>query len=75
MFNTIPFQASFDTSAFTSMYADLPFPSGCLNSEEEDSLGPGLDFPGLDDLEAMLQFLFACDDLVSDGSNDYSSDK
>ena len=51
----------------TSMYADLPFPSGCLDFEEEDGLGPGLDFSMLCDPEAMLQFLFACDELLSNG--------
>ena len=39
MFSPIPFQPSFDTSAFTNMYADFPFPSRCLDSEEEDGLG------------------------------------
>jgi hypothetical protein len=52
-----------------------PFRSECLDSEEEDGPGPGLDFSGLHDPEAMLQFLFACDDLLFDGSNDYNSDK
>jgi hypothetical protein len=75
VFNPIPFQASFGTSAFTSMYAYLPFPSGCLDSKEEDNLGPSQDFSRLCDPKAMLQFLFACDDLLSDGSNDYSFDE
>jgi hypothetical protein len=57
------------------MYTDLPFHSGCLDSEEEDGLGPSLDFSGLRDPEAMLQFLFACDDLLSNGFDDYSFDK
>jgi hypothetical protein len=70
-----PFQASFDTSAFTNMYVDLPFRSECLDSEEEDGPGPGLDFSGLRGPEAMLQFLFACDDLLFNGSNDYNSDE
>jgi hypothetical protein len=42
LFNPILFQPSFDTSAFTSMYADLLFLSGCLDSEEEDGPDPGL---------------------------------
>jgi hypothetical protein len=54
VFNPTPFQPSFGISAFTSMYVDLPFPSGCLDSEEEDGLEPGLDFSGLHDHEAML---------------------
>jgi hypothetical protein len=57
------------------MYVDLPFRSECLDSEEEDGLGPGLDFSRLRDPEAMLQFLFACDGLLFDGSNDYNSDE
>jgi hypothetical protein len=52
-----------------------PFPSGCLDSEEENCPGPSLDFSGLHDPEAMLQFLFACDNLLSDGSNDYNFDE
>jgi hypothetical protein len=75
VFNPILFLASFDTSAFTNMYANLPFHSGCLDSEEEDGPGLGLDFSRLRDPEAMLQFLFACDDLLSDGSNDYNSNE
>jgi hypothetical protein len=71
VFNPIPFQASFDTSAFTSMYVDLPVPSVCLDFEVEDDM----DFSGLRDPKAMLQFLFACDDLLSDGANDYNSDE
>jgi hypothetical protein len=46
VFNPIPFQASFDINTCTSMYADLHFPSRYLDSEEEDGLGPGLDFSG-----------------------------
>jgi hypothetical protein len=37
------------------MYTNLPFSSGCLDSEEEDSPGLGLDFSRLHDPEAMLQ--------------------
>jgi hypothetical protein len=51
VFNPIPFQPSFDTSSVTWMYAGLPFPSGSLDSEEEDSLGFALDFSGLRDLK------------------------
>jgi hypothetical protein len=47
MFNPIPFQLSFDTSSVTRLYAGLPFPSGCLDSEEEDGPSFGLDFSGL----------------------------
>jgi hypothetical protein len=54
VFNPIPFQPSFDTSALTSMYAGLPFPSGCLDFKEEDGPGLGLDFSGLCDPKAML---------------------
>jgi hypothetical protein len=75
MFSPIPFQPSFDTSAFTNMYADFPFPSRCLDSEEEDGLGRGLDFSRLCDPEAMLQFLFACDELLSDGLDGYNIDE
>jgi hypothetical protein len=54
VFNPIPFQPSFDTNIFTSLYANLPFPSECLNSEEEEGLGPDLNFFGLCDPEVML---------------------
>jgi hypothetical protein len=74
VFNHIPFQPRFDTSAFTSMYADLPFPSGCLDSEEDGS-GPGRDFSELRDPEAMLHLPFACDKLLSDGSNNYNTNE
>lgn len=74
MFNYIPFQVSFNISTYTSMYVDLPFPLGSLDSEEKDGPGPSLDFSGLRDPEAMRHFLFACDNLLSDDSNDYSSD-
>jgi hypothetical protein len=53
MFNPIPFEPSFDTSAITRMYARLPFPSGSLDSEEEDGLSFALDFSGLRDPESM----------------------
>jgi hypothetical protein len=75
VFNPIPIQPSFNTSAFTSMYANLPFPSGCLHLEEKDGPGPGLDLSGLCDHEAMLQFLFACNELLFDGSDDYSTNE
>jgi hypothetical protein len=75
VFNPIPFQPSFDTSAFTNMYADLLFLSGCLDSEEEDGPDPGVEFSRLHDLEAMLQFLFVCDELFFDGSDDYNADE
>jgi hypothetical protein len=76
----IPFQMSFDppgypntTSTYTSMYADLPEPSKYLYSKEEDGLGPGLDLSGLLDPRAMRHFLSACNSLLFDGSNGYSS--
>jgi hypothetical protein len=75
VFNPIPFHPSFDTGSFTSLYAGFPFPSRCLDSEEEDGPGPRLDFFGLRDLEAMLQFLFVCDKLLSDGSDDYNANE
>jgi hypothetical protein len=34
MFNPIPFQPRFDTGYNAQMYVGLPFPSGCLDSEE-----------------------------------------
>jgi hypothetical protein len=34
MFNLIPFQPRFDTGYNAQMYVGLPFPSGCLDSEE-----------------------------------------
>jgi hypothetical protein len=64
----------YTTSTYTNMYVDLLEPSGYQDSEEEDGLGPGLDFSGLHDPRAMGHFLSACDSLLSDGSNDYSSD-
>jgi hypothetical protein len=75
VFKPIPFQACFDTSAFASIYDDLPFHSGCLDSKKEDGSGPSMYFSRLHDPEAMLQFLFACNDLLSNDSDDYSSDK
>ena len=54
VFNPIPFQPSFDTSSITRMYTGLPFPSGCLDSEEEDRLSFALDFSWLRDPESML---------------------
>jgi hypothetical protein len=47
MFNLIPFRPSFDTTSVTRLYASLPFPSGCLDSKEEDGPSFGLDFSGL----------------------------
>jgi hypothetical protein len=73
VFNPIPFRPSFDTSSITRLYARLPFPSECLDSEEEDGPGFGLDFSGLRDPESMLQFLYACDELLSDSSEGYST--
>jgi hypothetical protein len=75
VFNPIPFQPSFETSAFANMYVDLPFPSGCIDSEEEDGPSPDLDFSRLRGPKAMLQFLFACDELLFDGSNDYNTNE
>jgi hypothetical protein len=73
VFNPIPFQPSFDTSSITRLYVRLPFPSGCLDSKEEDGLGFGLDFSGLQDPESMLQFLHAYDELLSDSSEGYNT--
>jgi hypothetical protein len=39
----IPFEPSFDTSSVTRMYAGFPFPSGYLDSEEEDGPSFALD--------------------------------
>jgi hypothetical protein len=75
MFNPIPFQPSFDAISLTSLYAGLPFPLGCLDSDEEDGLGIGLDFSRLRDPESMLQFLFTCDELLSDGSDGHNTDE
>jgi hypothetical protein len=55
------------------MYAGLPFPSGCLDSEEEDDSSFGLDFSGLRDPESMLQFLYTCDEMLFESSEGYSS--
>jgi hypothetical protein len=73
MFNPIPFEPSFDTSFVTRMYAGLPFPSGCLDSKEEDGLSFDLDFSGLRDPKSMLQFLYVCDEMLSKSSEGYSS--
>jgi hypothetical protein len=54
VFNPIPFQPSFDTSSLSVLYVGLPFPSGCLDSEEEDCSVIGLDFSRLRDPESML---------------------
>lgn len=48
---------------------------GCLDSEEEDGLGSALDFFRLCDPKVMLQFLFACNKLLSNDSDDYSKDE
>jgi hypothetical protein len=71
MFNPIPFQPSFDTSSITQMYAGLPFPSGCLDSEEEYGSSFALDFSRLRDPESMLQFLYVCDEMLSESSDGY----
>jgi hypothetical protein len=73
VFNPIPFVLSFDTSSVTRTYVGLPFPSGCLDFEEEDSLGFALDFSELRDPESMLQFLYVCDEMLSEGSKGYCS--
>jgi hypothetical protein len=36
MLHRIPFQPSFDTISITRLYGGLPFPSGCLDSKEEN---------------------------------------
>jgi hypothetical protein len=73
VFNPIPFQPSFDTSSITRLYVGLPFPSGYLDSEEEDGLSFSLDFSGLWDPESMLQFLYACDKILSESSEGYNN--
>jgi hypothetical protein len=65
VFNPSPFQQNFDTSYDAQLYDELSFPSGCLDSEEEDGLGFALDFSKLRDPESMLQFLYACDEMPS----------
>jgi hypothetical protein len=47
VFNPIPFQPSFNSSSVTRVYVRLPFPSGCLDSKEEDSPSFSLDISGL----------------------------
>jgi hypothetical protein len=71
--NPIPFRPSFDTSSITGLYAGLHFPSGCLDFEEEDSPSFGLDFFWLRNPESMLQFRYACDELLSDRSEGYNT--
>jgi hypothetical protein len=73
VFNPIPFQSRFDTSSITKMYVELPFPSGNLESEEEDGPSFALDFSRPRDPEFMLQFLYACDDMLSESLEGYSS--
>jgi hypothetical protein len=73
MFNPIPFQLSFNTNSVSRMYVELPFPSGCLDSKEEDGPSFALDFSRLRDPKYMLQFLYACDKMLSESSEDYSS--
>jgi hypothetical protein len=60
VFNPIPFEPSFDTSSVTRMYAGFPFPSGCLDSEEED--GPSF---ALDVTPLVLQELKLGHDIIS----------
>jgi hypothetical protein len=55
------------------MYARLSFPSWCLDSEEEDGPSFPLDFSGLRDPESMLQFLYVCDEMLSESSEGYNS--
>jgi hypothetical protein len=54
VFNPIPFAPSFDTSSVSNTYVGLPFPSGCLDSEEEDGPSFALDLSELRDPESML---------------------
>ena len=75
MFNPTPFRPSFDTCSITGLYARLPFPSGCLNSKEEDGTSFDLDFSGIRDPKSMLQFMYACDELLSDSSEGYNTDE
>jgi hypothetical protein len=74
VFNSIPFRPSFDTSTVTGLYVGLPFPSRCLDSEEEDGPSFGLDFSGLRDPKSIPQFMYACDELLSDSSKGYDTD-
>jgi hypothetical protein len=71
--NPIAFQPSFDTSSITRMYVGLPFPSGCLDSKEEDGPSFALDFSGLRDPKSMLQFLYVCGEMLSKSSCDRTS--
>jgi hypothetical protein len=73
VFNPIPFQPSFDTSSITRLYVGLSFPSGYLDSKEEDGLRFSLDFSRLWDPESMLQFLYACDEMLSESSEGYNT--
>lgn len=73
LFNLIPFQPRFDTGYDAQKYVGLPFPSECLDSEEEDGTGFALDFHMLRDPESMLQFLYACDEMLSKSSEGYNS--
>ena len=73
VFNPIPFQPCFDTDYDAQMYVGLPFPSRCVESKEEDGPGFALDFFRLRDPESMLQFLYACDEMLSESSEGYNS--
>jgi hypothetical protein len=73
VFNPIPFQPSFNTSSVTRMYDGLPFPSRCLDSEEEDGPSFALDYSRLRDPESMLQFLYVCNEMLSERSEGYNS--
>jgi hypothetical protein len=55
------------------MYVGLPFPSGCLDSEEEDGPSFSLDFFELRDPESMVQFLYACDEMLSESLEGYNT--
>jgi hypothetical protein len=74
VFNPIPFQPRFDTSYDAQMYIGLQFPSGCLDSEEEDGPSFVLDLSRRRDPESMLQFLYACDEMLSESSEGYNFD-
>jgi hypothetical protein len=49
------------------------FPSGCLDSKEKDGPSFALDFSGLRDPESMLQFMYVCDEMISESSKGYST--
>jgi hypothetical protein len=73
VFNPIPFQPRFNTNNDAQMYDGLSFPSECLDSEEKDGPNFALDFSGLRDPKSMLQFLYACGEMLSERLEGYNS--